>query len=149
MTALQEISVRAALPSDAEFVFTLTEACMRHYAEATWGKWDAETTRRSFFPETHSIVRLCETDIGCMELIEEPSIFRLNKLYIAPLYQNRGIGTEILRIMISNARAARKPICLSVLRVNPAKALYRRLGFKVQSQTPERVYMEFNSENSN
>jgi GNAT superfamily N-acetyltransferase len=143
MTDLQAISVRAALPSDAEFVFALTEACMSRYAEATWGKWDAERTRMSFFPETHRIVRLCETDIGCIEVVEEPSTFRLNKLYIAPSYQNQGIGTEVLRRMISNARAARKPICLSVLRVNPAKALYTRLGFKVQSQTPERVYMEF------
>lgn len=143
------IRVRPALDSDAEFVFMLTKACMRRYAEATWGAWDAEKTRKSFFSQTHSIVLLGDTDIGCIELIEEPSRFRLNKLYILPSYQNRGIGTEILRRMLAQAQTAHKSIHLSVLAVNPAQALYRRLGFEVESQTPERILMKFEYENGN
>lgn len=137
------IRVRPALDSDAEFVFVLTEACMRRYAEATWGAWDAEKTRKSFFPKTHSITLFDEVDVGCYELIEEPARFQLNKLYILPPYQNRGIGTEILRRMLSQSQTAHKSIHLSVLAVNPAQALYRRLGFKIESQTSERILMKF------
>jgi hypothetical protein len=40
------------------------------------------------------------------------------------------------------AREANLPIRLRVLAVNPAKALYERLGFVVVEMTPERQFME-------
>jgi len=37
------------------------------------------------------------------------------------------------------------PLRLRFLKSNPALCLYERLGFRVSSTTPERVYMELNA----
>lgn len=141
MISPQAISLRPASPDDAEFVFRVTEATMRVYAEATWDHWDHKRTMASFSPATHRIVRCDDTDIGCLEWIEEPGEFRLSKLFILPAYQNRGIGGEILSRLIDQARITHKPVHLSVLTVNPAKSFYVRHGFYVERKTSERVIM--------
>jgi hypothetical protein len=84
------LDLRPAVPADAEFVFRLTEACMRRYAEQTWGQWNEALTRDSFVPATHQIIQYGGEDIGCVELIESSDELRLAKLYIWPDYQNQG-----------------------------------------------------------
>jgi GNAT superfamily N-acetyltransferase len=137
------VSLRRASPADAEFVLHVTELTMRAYAVAIWGHWDSEGTRASFTPSTHRIAQLRGTDIGCLEWIEEPGAFRLNKLYILPAYQKHGIGGQILHDLIARARKVRKPIRLSVLAVNPALDFYVHRGFRIESKTPERTFMIF------
>jgi ribosomal protein S18 acetylase RimI-like enzyme len=141
MTAPEPTTLRPASPADAELVFRVTESTIRAYAEAIWGYWDSERTRASFSPCTHHIVQLGSTDIGCLEWVEEPDEFHLNKLYILPAYQNRGFGGQILNNLIAQARKALKPIHLSVLAVNPAQAFYTRHGFRAERRTPERTFM--------
>jgi len=116
---------------------------MRRYAEQTWGQWDDVRTRESFVPESHRIIQYDGDSIGCIELIESSAEFDLNKLYILPEYQNRGIGTRLMREAIADARSKQKPIRLSVLAVNPARRFYERLGFRITQSTPERHYMEW------
>jgi GNAT superfamily N-acetyltransferase len=140
------LDLRPAVPADAEFVFRLTEACMRRYAEQTWGQWNEALTRDSFVPRTHQIIRYGGGDIGCIELIESSDEFDLNKLYILPDYQNRGIGTRLMSEFIAVARGKQKPIRLSVLAVNPARRFYERLGFHLTRSTPERNYLEWISD---
>lgn len=50
---------------------------------------------------------------------------------IDPTRQGRGLGTEIVRNLLAEAAAARVPVELQVLKVNPARRLYERLGFTV------------------
>jgi len=129
--------------ADSDFVFRVTEACMRSYAEQTWGRWDESKVRSAFTPATHQIIQYKGHDIGCLALEDSAADIVLDKLFILPAYQNRGIGTSILRHLIGEARAARKPLRLSVLVVNPARQLYERMGFAVTRSTPERHHMEW------
>lgn len=135
------LALRPARAEDAEFVVNLTEACMRHYAELTWGHWSEEMTRKSFRWETHRVVMLGAADIGCVELAEEPGLHRLHKLYIHPDYQNRGLGTALLEAMIAQAGKQGAELTLSVLRANPAIRLYRRMGFLVTEENAERFFL--------
>jgi GNAT superfamily N-acetyltransferase len=141
MTVPKTLALRPASLTDAEFVFRVAKVTMRAYAEAIWGVWDKERIRMSFSASTHRIVQLGGTDIGCLEWIEEPDGFRLNKLYILPAYQGRGLGGQILDDLIAQAAKAGQPIRLSVLAVSPAQAFYARHGFYVESKSPERVFM--------
>lgn len=141
MTGL-ELALRPARAEDADFVVKVTEACMRHYAELTWGHWSEEMTRKSFRWETHRIVTLGAADIGCVELAEEPGLHRLNKLYIHPDHQNRGLGTALLSQLIEHAEKRGAVLTLSVLRPNPAIRLYQRLGFTVTGENLERLFLE-------
>lgn len=141
MTTPGTITFRSASSNDAEFVFRVTESTMRAYAEVTWGRWDRKRTSASYSPITHRIIQSDGADIGCLEWIEEPDGFRLNKLFVLPAHQNHGVGSEILDRLIAQANKARKPIHLSVLTVNPAQAFYARHGFCISGKTRERVFM--------
>jgi ribosomal protein S18 acetylase RimI-like enzyme len=57
--------------------------------------------------------------------------------------QRRGLGAELLKRLFVEAKESHLPIRLRVLAVNPAKALYERLGFVVVERTPERYFMEW------
>jgi len=137
------ISLRPASRADADFVFRLTQAGMRDYAVATWGRWDEAATRASFKPDTHRIIQHEWQDIGCVALEDRGDHLDLRKLYVLPPYQNRGIGTRVLRDVLA---AAGKPIRLRVLSVNPARRFYERIGFVVIRSTPQRNYMEWQPE---
>jgi hypothetical protein len=52
---------RSATNDDAAFALRVTEACMRAYAEQTWGSWDG---RADLNLEYDKIIRLDGTDIG-------------------------------------------------------------------------------------
>jgi GNAT superfamily N-acetyltransferase len=133
------IALRPASPADADFVFRLTEACMRNYAVATWGQWDEAATRASFRPDTHRIIQHEGEDIGCVALEDRADHLDLKKLYVLPAFQNRGIGTTVLGAIL----AAGKPIRLRGLSVNPARRFYERMGFVVTWSTRERNSMEW------
>src|SRR2546421_4855528 len=137
------VTLRPAAPDDAEFVFQVTEVCMRAYAEQTWGAWNEAVTRASFDPATHRIIQCDDQDIGCLALHERSDHLDLDKLYILPAYQNRGIGTRLIKDIIAQAAAAEKPVRLSVLAVNPARRFYERAGFVVTQSTTERHDMEW------
>jgi GNAT superfamily N-acetyltransferase len=137
------VTLRPATADDAEFVFRVTEACMRAYAEQTWGAWNEAVTRASFDPATHRIIRCDDEDIGCLAVHAREDHLDLDKLYILPAYQNRGIGTDLIRGIIAQAATVGKPVRLSVLAVNPARRFYERAGFTVTQSTAERHYMEW------
>ena len=115
---------------------------MREYAERTWGVWIPEPFD-NFRPEIHQIIQCDGDEIGCIAVIDEPGALMLEKLYILPNYQRRGIGTLLLGRLIKCAHAGEKPIRLRVLRVNPARQLYERNGFEVERSTKERHFMSY------
>jgi GNAT superfamily N-acetyltransferase len=55
--------------------------------------------------------------------------------------QNRGIGTQVMRRLISTANTAGEAITLGVIKINPAQRLYERLGFKTTHEDDRKFYM--------
>jgi len=81
-------------------------------------------------------------------LIDQPDALMLKKLYILPSHQNRGIGTFLLRRLIERADAGAQAILLRVLRVNPARQLYERNGFRIDRSSEERYFMSYSAQAS-
>ena len=144
--AVPEVSLRPATPADAEFACLTTRETMREYTLATWGEWNEEDARRrvdeNIAAGTTSIIELEGAPIGIQTVTREPDCIRLLQLFIRPAHQRRGIGSKLIRQLLDQARSEGLPVRLRVLRVNPAFALYRRLGFKVVQEAPERYFME-------
>ncbi|HEV8097182.1 MAG TPA: GNAT family N-acetyltransferase [Burkholderiales bacterium] len=119
---------------------------MREYVLATWGTWNEEEVRRrsseSIAASSTQIIELENTAIGIQVVEREQDCIRLAQLFILPEHQRRGIGSKLIERLLAEARSARLPLRLRVLRVNPAFALYQRMGFKVIEATPERYFME-------
>jgi GNAT superfamily N-acetyltransferase len=138
--APHDIAFRPATRADAAFVLRVTEACMRVYAEQTWGVWDGRLDLDTSFDQ---IVQLAGRDIGMVGVDRRPDFWFIDKLYLLPAYQNRGIGSAILHGLIDDAQAARTPLRLTVLEVNPARRFYERHGFVLTHTISPRHHMEW------
>jgi ribosomal protein S18 acetylase RimI-like enzyme len=145
--ATSTLTLSTARPRDAEFLYRLTEETMRSYAEATWGTWNGDLVRqfteKSASDGSFQLILRDGTTVGALRMQRLDSHMQLDQLFISKPYQRQGIGTQLVRGLIAEARSANKPLRLRVLRTNPAKALYERLGFVVTQTTKERYFMEY------
>jgi GNAT superfamily N-acetyltransferase len=137
---MQDISLRPATSDDAAFALHVTEACMRVYAEQAWGRWDGRADLDVAFDE---IIQLAGNDVGLFGVDRSSDHWFLDKLYILPAHQNRGVGSFLLRRLIDDAKSARTPLRLTVLEVNPARRFYERHGFVWTHTVSPRLHMEW------
>jgi ribosomal protein S18 acetylase RimI-like enzyme len=73
--------------------------------------------------------------IGVVSIRRNATEFFLRAIEIHPEYQGRGIGTYIIRSILDEADGRGVPVILYVLKVNPARKLYHRLGLKIVGET--------------
>ena len=141
------LTLRRATAEDADFAFQVLKETMRDYVVATWGAWLEDESRRETVEQVSTgrtqVIELNEVPIGVQLVDRLGTHIQLQQLYIAKDFQRRGFGTELLRRLFIEAQSAKLPIRLRVLAVNPARALYERLGFMVVETTSERVFMEW------
>lgn len=79
--------------------------------------------------------------IGCLLLTNKDDGKLLDEIYLEKVYRNKGIGTEIIRDILSNNDI----VYLWVYKKNDkAISLYRKLGFNVIEETESRYYMKYN-----
>lgn len=140
----QQIDYRQARPDDREWLFQLKSATLRDYVAQVYG-WD-DTVQRQFFDERFDpakvrIVVAGGTDIGMLQVEEGSDALFVADIALLPEWQGRGIGTEVLRAVLRQADRLRQPVTLQVLRPNPARRLYQRLGFRVVGETAAHFLM--------
>jgi ribosomal protein S18 acetylase RimI-like enzyme len=58
----------------------------------------------------------------------------LKMMMIEPEFQRYGIGSDFVARLLDHARSEGRVIKLRVMKINPAKAMYERLGFVVVSE---------------
>ncbi len=131
-------ALRQATEADYDFLFRLHKATMKDYVAQTWG-WDegvqAAFFRDRFDPARSQIVLVADREVGVLSLERQPAALLLANLRILPEYQGHGLGTAIIRTILEQARHEGIPVTLQVLKVNPARHLYERLGFVVTGET--------------
>ena len=131
------ISIRTAKQEDLKFLFALHCSTMYDYIEATWGweeGWQQNYFREHFQPENNQIIVLKGHDIGRVEVEYKKEAVHICNIQILPEYQNKGIGSFIILEIIGQAQRQRRPVTLQVLKVNPARQFYERLGFVVAGE---------------
>jgi ribosomal protein S18 acetylase RimI-like enzyme len=138
-----EIGFRSALENDFDFLYTLHSATMKEYVNKTWGEgtFQENMFRKNYVPSQMQVITLAGNDIGMISVEERDEYIFLRVIEIHPLYQRRGLGTTIIQKIIDNAARQMKPVRLQVLKVNPAKRLYDRLGFAVIEETSTHYIM--------
>ena len=138
------IGYRPAVDMDAEFLYHLHVLTMKEYVDRTWGWDDAfqeAVFHKNFVPAEVQIITCNGTDMGMLMLEERPEEVFLRAIEIHPDYQKQGIATGIITQIIANGIQKGKPVRLYVLKVNPAKKLYDRLGFVVVEETSTNYIM--------
>jgi ribosomal protein S18 acetylase RimI-like enzyme len=142
---MHALKFRPATPDDEEFLYQLLKATMRGYVDQIWG-WDEDWQRAYFHmrfdPAKNQIVVLDDQDVGVISVEWREDVVHLCTLFILPEYQGRGIGTQLISALQAAASREGLPMTLRVLKVNPAKRLYERLGFMVVEEDEARYVMK-------
>jgi len=132
------------MESDIDFLYALHVATMKDYVDKTWGWEDAfqeSVFRKNYVPGKIQVLTFDGVDMGMLIIEERPDDIFLRAIEVHPAYQGKGIATQIINQIIADGIQKRKPVRLQVLKVNPAKRLYERLGFSVAEETPTHYIM--------
>lgn len=117
-----------------DFVYEVKKNAYIKYVEEIWGPWNEEDQRKYFdnfintYKENSYIIELNGEYIGFYndELLED-NTYEIGNICIIPKYQGKGIGTKLLKDIISKNKD--KDIKLQYFKQNPVGELYKRLGF--------------------
>ena len=137
-----------AVPEDEAWLEQLRRAVYRELFFATWSGWDeARHLRHCAECWERGQIFCIEIDgvrVGMIQLFDEPDAIEIGEIQIQPSYQNRGIGTRLLRDTIDRAHEQRKKVSLSVaLKNERAYRLYARLGFQKVAQNETHNLMAY------
>lgn len=142
-------TVRPAEESDIEFVFHLMKVALGPHIIQTWDEFDDVSQRARFDKvtrvEDHKIVEASGKPIGCICALEREHELHIVRIFLVPEYQRRGIGTRIVADLLLSARKRGVPARLRVLKVNPARRLYERLGFDIIDETETDYEMRYDA----
>lgn len=115
-----------------DWLYDLYKRTMKPSIEATWG-WDEEFQSNGFNknlkPTDWKIIKNDIEEIGGFVLSENNDHLWLEMIIIKPEYQHKGIGRSALVYMQSIAKEKSLPLRLSVIKANPVKPFYLKLGF--------------------
>jgi GNAT superfamily N-acetyltransferase len=95
-------------------------------------RWDAAEVR---------IITHEGADIGWLQAATEADALFLKQLFVDTPSRGRGIGTEAMHRLLDEAATAGRAMTLGVVKSNPAKRLYERLGFRVTHEDDRKSYM--------
>jgi ribosomal protein S18 acetylase RimI-like enzyme len=139
-----QVTLRAATMGDKDFLWRLHRETMRQYVDQTWG-WDDDWQRQrfdeNFNPDLLQIIECGQKPAGYIAVEWRDDGLLLGAIEIAPEFQNRGIGTQLILELFRECDRRRRPMRLSVLKVNPARRLYERLGFLCVEETATHYIM--------
>lgn len=143
-------------PEDEAFAYAVY-ASTRREEVAAWG-WDEaqqnaflrmqfQMQRRAYalqFPAAeHSLIVQDGQPVGRLIVLHDDQAIGLTDIALLPAFRGRGLGSAIIRGLQAEAAAAGKPLQLQVMKTNPARRLYERLGFTVCGETATHYAMQW------
>ena len=90
----------------------------------------------------HHIVMLNGRPVGMTDIARSTQEIRVLDVIILPEFRNAGIGTKLMRDLLTEADHLGKTLRLYVEKFNPAFRLYNCLGFTVTEDTGVHYLME-------
>ena len=135
--ASAQIDFRRATDADVDWLVALRIATMRGYIEAS-GTRLSDSEQRARVLQDFDCIRIVRVmsptgpeDVGMMKVVRGASVWTLVQIQIVPARQGQQIGGRLVEGLQRDATDRGVPVELSVLKVNPARRLYARLGFEV------------------
>jgi GNAT superfamily N-acetyltransferase len=139
----RSVTLRPVTPEDNEFllaVYTSTRA--DELAQVEWAsgqkeafvRWQFELQRKEYdarYPDArYQVVLVNEQPAGRIWIGEDDTQIRLLDIGLLEEFQNRGVGTILMKQLIAEALQKKKPLRHMVFMLNNnAHRFYKRLGF--------------------
>ncbi|MBD0841457.1 MULTISPECIES: GNAT family N-acetyltransferase [unclassified Streptomyces] len=136
--------VRPAEAADVEAVAELRAVVLRADLERL-GRYDGHRVRQrlrdGFAPDHTWVIEVGGTFAGCVSLRPAADAHWLEHFYLAPPVQGSGIGSAVLGGLLERCDHEGTLVRLNVLQGSPARRLYERHGFTVETEDPVDVFM--------
>jgi RimJ/RimL family protein N-acetyltransferase len=136
-------SFRPAVKEDEAFVLGLYESTrLEELALTNWDQPQKDAFVRMQFTAQqlhyrqqypdgeHLIVLLDGLAIGRFYIANIGTEIRIIDITILPEHRSKGVGTQILRELMNEAKTLDLPLCIYVESFNPSLRLFERLGFE-------------------
>lgn len=127
-----KLSFRKATSADVAFLYELrlqTMAAHLKVAGIAMNKAKHMARIEEAFADSYLILYK-EGPIGLIKLGIVAGNLHIRQFQIMPYAQNKGIGTQVLKVVKAKGAELNLNISLNVLLKNPVKALYEKHGFK-------------------
>ena len=143
---MEELSIRKADAVDSDFVFAVKKDAFREYVEQVEG-WDDTHQRglhnKRFDSQDFRIIQFQGNDVGYFSTSCTSDSLKIHQFFIHPEYQDRGIGSACMSLILADASGSGKAVNLQVLKINiRGIAFYQRLGFSIIDEDPTHVQMK-------
>ena len=143
-----EYSFRNCTLDDVDFLFELKKENFKWYVDKIWG-WNDDDQKQRLKQDleehlAHKRIILVDSKkvgVYAVHTTENGDLF-INEISILKEYQNKGIGRKILEEQLKENRQKGIRTILQVFKDNPAKSLYKKLGFKAYGETETHYQME-------
>ncbi len=130
--------LRPSTAEDRAFLVRVHHEGLRPWIEAVWG-WDEarsdELTHEWLDRYAPDVITVRGRDAGYLLVRDDEDAVNLLSVVLLPRVQRLGVGTRVVKDVIAHAVRRGVPTVLRVLKPNPAKRLYERLGFEVVDET--------------
>ena len=88
----------------------------------------------------YKVICIDDKKVGVLLITNKDDGVLLDEIYLEERYRNKGIGTSIIKEILSNYNI----VYLWVYKLNiKALSLYKKLGFKIINETKTRYYMKY------
>jgi ribosomal protein S18 acetylase RimI-like enzyme len=150
------ISLRTVTAADADFLCAVyastradelavtgwTDAQKAEFCQMQFTAQDAHY--RQHYPTAEfAVIEHDGTPAGRLYVDRWSKEIRIMDIALLPAHRGRGIGTQLLRALMTEAEASRKLLSIHVEKMNPALRFYERLGFKVAEDKGVYLLMEW------
>lgn len=139
-----QITMRQAKQADQEHLAEL-RALVLYDDLHRLGRYDEVKVRERFrntFDPVHTWIIEVEGElVGCVALKPKLEEMLLEHFYIHPDYQGQQIGTQVLDMLLKRDDVRGKRVILNVLQGSPARRVYERFGFVLDSEDEVDVFM--------
>ncbi|MGC0331967.1 GNAT superfamily N-acetyltransferase [Streptomyces sp. SAI-170] len=136
--------LRPATPADLEPAVAIRAEAMRPDL-VRLGRYDdvrvRQRLRDSFDPAHTWAIEVSGAFAGCVALRPAEDAHWLEHFYLDPALHGHGVGTAVLRTLLERCDADGVRVRLNVLNGSPARRLYERHGFVLESEDPVDVFM--------
>jgi ribosomal protein S18 acetylase RimI-like enzyme len=138
------VSFRAATPEDVPFLVALRHQTMVPHQVASGAvPSEAEVTNRVLVRyESAQIVLIEGQPVGLLKAPRDGLQWEVLQVQLSSQWQGQGLGTLLLQRIIGEAQSAGATLRLSVLKANPARRLYERLGFAIVEEREHAYTMQ-------
>ncbi len=136
---------RPATHADIPFLLALRRETMDRWFAAAGASLpeEAHLDRLMYCFECAEVLLQDGEPIGMLKVRRAPGAWDIIQMQIGVRCQGRGIGRVVLEELLAAAGAAHVEVRLGVLKANPARRLYERLGFVLTGEDADEYFMRW------